>query len=130
MLFSGLVMVAPFADVETLTATYCVAGTIPLLEPVARLPELLQFLNSSIRDKWRSKDRIAAFVRACEDMRIRVASDLGNGKYYRINIIHAQDDYDIPWKHNDQMFALRVLKLLKSRNLIALTCSHLIISKS
>lgn len=104
VLFSGLVMVAPFADVKTLTATYRVAGTVPLLEPVARFPRLLQVLNGFIRDKWPSKDRLAAFVRACEDMAAGAVGDLSNGKYYRINIIHAQDDYDIPWKHSDQMF--------------------------
>lgn len=104
VLFSGLVMVAPFADVKNLTTTYRVAGTIPLLEPVARFPRLLQFLNSFIQDKWPSKDRLAAFVRACEDMPDRAVDDLKNGKYYRINIIHAQDDYDIPWTHSDQMF--------------------------
>lgn len=104
VLFSGLVMVAPFADVKTLTATYRVAGTVPLLEPVARFPRLLQFLNSFIRDKWPSKDRLAAFVRACEDMPATIMGDSRNGKYYHINIIHAQDDYDIPWTHSEQMF--------------------------
>lgn len=104
ILFSGLVMVAPFADVKSLTATYRVAGTVPLLEPVARFPRLLELLNSFIRDKWPSKDRLAAFVRACEDMPTGAVSGLENRKHYRINIIHAKDDYDIPWTHSDQMF--------------------------
>lgn len=110
--FSGLVLVAPFADVKTLTATYRVAGTIPLLEPVARLPRLLALLNSFIRDKWPSAERLASFVRACERMPALdlPTTDEGGirdkkkpGHYYRINIIHAQDDYDIPWSHSDQM---------------------------
>lgn len=104
VLFSGLVMVAPFADVKSLTATYRVAGTVPLLEPVARFPRLLDFLNSFIRDKWPSKDRLAAFVRACEEMPAGTVYDSENRKHYRVNIIHAQDDYDIPWTHSDQMF--------------------------
>lgn len=104
ILFSGLVMVAPFADVKSLTATYRVAASVPLLEPVARFPRLLEFLNSFIRDKWPSKDHLAAFVRACEELPARTAGDPDNRKYYRINIIHAQDDYDIPWTHSDQMF--------------------------
>lgn len=105
MLFSGLVMVAPFTDVKALTATYRIAETVPLLAPVARFPRLFDFLNGFIRDKWPSKDRLAAFVRACENLPVGVASDSSeNGKYYRINIIHAQDDNDIPWIHSDQMF--------------------------
>lgn len=104
VLFSGFAMVAPFADVKTLTATYRVAVTVPLLGPVARFLRLLQFLNGFIWDKWPSKDRLTAFVRACEDMPA-VSDDVRNGKYYyRINLIHAQDDYDIPWTHSDQMF--------------------------
>lgn len=105
--FSGLVMVAPFADVVSLTATYRIAKTIPLLGPVARVPWLLHFLNGFIRDRWPSKDRLAAFVRACEDMSVvdREGGRKTTGKgYYRIHIIHAQDDYDIPWTHSDQLF--------------------------
>lgn len=105
VLFSGLVLVAPFADVKTLTTTYRVAGTIPLLEPVARFPRLLNLLNTFIRDKWPSAERLASFVRACEGIPPLPTDDAGKkpGHYYRINIIHAQDDYDIPWSHSDQM---------------------------
>lgn len=31
-----------------------------------------------------------------------------SGRYYRINIIHAQDDYDIPWLHSNQMLCSAV----------------------
>lgn len=68
VLFSGLFLVAPFADIKTLTATYHVAGTIPLLEPVTRFPRLSNLLNTFIRDKWPSAERLASFVRACERM--------------------------------------------------------------
>lgn len=104
--FSGLVLVAPFSDVKTLTSTYRVAGTIPLLEPVARFPILLDLLNKFIRDKWPSAERLASFVRACERMPQLPADESGKkpGRYYRINVIHAQDDFIIPWSHSDQMF--------------------------
>ncbi|KAI1426989.1 hypothetical protein F5Y12DRAFT_224016 [Xylaria sp. FL1777] len=52
VLFSGVVLVAPFTDVESLTAnTYRIAGTIPLLEPVAKFPRRLVWLNTSITTK-------------------------------------------------------------------------------
>lgn len=35
-----MVLVAPFANVELLTATYRVGGVIPLLSPLARFPRL------------------------------------------------------------------------------------------
>ncbi|KAK4224809.1 Alpha/Beta hydrolase protein [Podospora fimiseda] len=97
VLFAGLVFVAPFADVELLTASYRVAGTIPLLGPLAPFPRLLAFFNKFIISKWPSKDKLGAFVHQCENME-------GNGLKYHITIIHAQDDYDIHWSHSDQLF--------------------------
>ncbi|KAI0154506.1 Alpha/Beta hydrolase protein [Xylariaceae sp. FL1272] len=97
VLFSGLVLVAPFADVESLTATYRIAGTIPLLEPVAKIPALLAWLNRLIITKWPNKTKLANFIRHCEQM------DTGSPGY-DITMIHAEDDYDIPWSHSDQLF--------------------------
>ncbi|KAI0518472.1 Alpha/Beta hydrolase protein [Xylaria bambusicola] len=97
VLFSGVVLVAPFADVESLTATYRIAGTIPLLDPVARFPRLLCWLNTFIKTKWPSKSKLADFIRRCEDM------DQGFSGY-DITMIHAEDDYNIPWSHSEQLF--------------------------
>ena len=97
ILFAGMVLVAPFADVELLTASYRIAGTIPILGPLAPFPRLLAFFNSFIVSKWPSKDKLATIVRECENMP-------GDSLKYHITPIHAQDDYDIPWSHNDQLF--------------------------
>ncbi|KAK7736502.1 hypothetical protein SLS63_003480 [Diaporthe eres] len=97
ILFSGLVLVAPFADVPSLTATYSVAGRIPVLGPIARFPLVFDFLNTFILDKWPTKERLAGFVRQCEAL--PVAS-----KTYHISIIHAEDDLSVPWHHSEQLF--------------------------
>ncbi|KAI0184740.1 Alpha/Beta hydrolase protein [Xylaria flabelliformis] len=97
VLFSGLVLVAPFADVESLTATYRIAGTVPLLDPVAKFPRLLAWLNTLIITKWPSKIKLADFIRQCEDMDQESPG-------YDVTIIHAEDDYDIPWSHSEQLF--------------------------
>lgn len=97
VLFSGLVLVAPFADVPSLTATYRVAGRIPLLGPIARFPLVFDFLNTFILDKWPTTERLAGFVRQCE----AISVDL---KTYHISIIHAKDDFTIPWHHSEQLF--------------------------
>ncbi|KAJ5511612.1 hypothetical protein N7453_003715 [Penicillium expansum] len=94
IVFAGTVLVAPFVDVATLVSTYRVAGTIPILSPVARFPFLFKYLQRFIRDKWLSKDSIAQYIRANEL----------NGEKYRIMIIHAEDDYDIPWHHSELVF--------------------------
>lgn len=94
VVFAGTIMVAPFVDVATLVATYRVAGTVPILSPLARIPLLFNYLQRFILDKWLSKDQIARYVRANE----------ANGERYRLTIIHAEDDYDIPWHHTSTMF--------------------------
>jgi abhydrolase domain-containing protein 12 len=94
VVFAGHILTAPFVDVITLVSTYSVAGAIPLLGPVAKAPMLFNYLRRYINDTWSTKDRIAAYVKANED----------NGIKYRITMIHAEDDYDIPWTHTPQLF--------------------------
>ena len=94
VVFAGGILVAPFVDVPTLVATYKVAGTIPILSPLARFPLLFNYLSTFIKEKWSSKDRIASYIRINE----------ANGKRYRLTLIHAEDDYDIPSHHTEVVF--------------------------
>ncbi|KAK4898275.1 hypothetical protein LTR27_004282 [Elasticomyces elasticus] len=94
VVFAGHILTAPMVDVPTLVSTYSVAGTIPILGPIARFSIVFQYLQSFIKDKWSTKDRIASYVRACE------ASD----SPYRLTLLHAEDDYDIPWTHTPVVF--------------------------
>jgi abhydrolase domain-containing protein 12 len=94
VIFTGTVLVAPFVDATTLMSTYRLAGTIPLLSPVASFPSLFNYLSSFVRDKWLSKYRIARYVQANE----------ANREKYRLTLIHAEDDYDIPWHHTPNLF--------------------------
>jgi len=93
-IFAGTILVAPFADVATLVATYRVAGSIPILSPLARFPLLFNYLSTFIQDKWSNNDRIAEYIRANE----------ANKEKYRLTLIHAEDDYDIPWHHTEVLF--------------------------
>ena len=94
IVFAGGILVAPFVDVPTLVATYRVAGTIPILSPLARFPLLFNYLSSFIKEKWLSKDRIAGYIRANE----------ANGENYQLTLIHAEDDYDVPSHHTEVIF--------------------------
>ena len=99
ILFAGTVLVASFADVESLTETYKIAGTVPLLSPVAVFPPLLRFFNRFIVTKFPSKNKLAALVDHLDGIEIE------NRKHkYDISLIHAQDDYDIPSIHSDVLF--------------------------
>jgi abhydrolase domain-containing protein 12 len=98
-LFSGTVLVAPFANTELLTETYKIAGTIPLLSPVSYFPKIMALLNRLIKTKFPSKDKLAATIRHLDEL------ELSHRQHkYDISIIHAEDDYDIPWIHSDVLF--------------------------
>ena len=99
ILFAGTVLVAPFADVASLTETYKVAGTIPLLSPIAMFPRLLALLNDFIISKWQSKEKLASTIRHLDDMGV----DTCRNKY-DITLIHAEDDHTIPTLHSDVLF--------------------------
>jgi abhydrolase domain-containing protein 12 len=92
--FAGHILTAPFVDVLTLVSTYSIAGTIPILGPVTGFPSLFNYLKRFIRDQWSTKERIANYIRANE----------ANNKPYQITLLHAQDDYDIPWTHTPTLF--------------------------
>lgn len=94
VVFAGTILVAPFVDVPTLVATYRVAGTIPILSPLAHFPRVFSYLQTFIKDKWLSNDRVAEYIRLNE----------ANGEKYRLTIIHAEDDYDIPFHHSQTLF--------------------------
>lgn len=94
IVFAGTILVAPFVDVATLVATYRIAGTIPILSPLSKFPLLFSYLSTFIEDKWLSKDRIAGYIRANE----------ANKEKYRLTLIHAEDDYDIPFHHTEVLF--------------------------
>jgi abhydrolase domain-containing protein 12 len=98
-LFAGAVLVAPFADVASLTKTYKVAGTIPLLSPIAKFPRLLAMLNDYIISKWSSKEKLASTIQHLDNLGI----DNRQNKY-DITLIHAEDDYTIPAIHSDVLF--------------------------
>ncbi|KAK6359844.1 hypothetical protein TWF696_000977 [Orbilia brochopaga] len=93
-IFAGTIMVASFVDVPTLVATYRIAGTVPILGPFAKFPSLFRFLSRLIRDKWPSGERLASYVQSNE----------AHGRKYRLTLIHAQDDYDVPWTHTPVNF--------------------------
>jgi abhydrolase domain-containing protein 12 len=99
VLFAGTVLVAPFADVETLSRTYTVAGILPLLSPLAFVPKLTTHLNHYINTKFPSKEKLATLIRHLDDTRIN-----GRPRKYDITLVHAEDDYTIPWIHSDVLF--------------------------
>lgn len=72
---------------------------IPLLSPVACFRNALAYFNRFIISKWPSKDKLAALIRHCEHLKLAQLESK-----YDITLIHAEDDYDIPWMHSEIVF--------------------------
>jgi abhydrolase domain-containing protein 12 len=94
--FAGTVLVAPFSDVSSLTATYRIGGIIPVLSPLTIFPQLLAFFNGFLKSTWRNNDRIANFVKRCESKE--------GIRDYQLTFVHAQDDTNIPCIHSEVLY--------------------------
>jgi len=89
--FAGIVLVAGFTTMPNLLTEYSIAGYIPLLSPLKRYPALQKYLTNYVVDTWQSAPRLANIVRL--------------SKKIRLFIIHARDDYEIPWTQSEGLFA-------------------------
>lgn len=88
--FAGVVLAAAFSDIPTLMLTYSAGGIVPILSPLRPYPRLQKWFIGWIRDTWDTKTRLANFVK--------------RSRKVRLELVHARNDFDIPWKHSDALF--------------------------
>ena len=88
--FKGIILVAGFSDIPTLMLTYAVGGIIPILSPMKQYPTLQKFFKGQIQETWLTADRLRHIVRISKSL--------------NLYLIHAKDDFDIPWQHCDTLF--------------------------
>ena len=88
--FAGVVLVAAFSDIPTLMLTYSLGNVIPVLSPLRSYPKLQQFFTKQILDTWNTATRLSNFA--------------SHSKSMNLVLIHAKNDFDIPWKHSDKLF--------------------------
>jgi abhydrolase domain-containing protein 12 len=105
--FAGVLLVASFSDVASLTATYRIGGLLPVLSPVAKIPKLLNFFHGFLQSTWLNKDRIADFVRRSERSK--------GSERFHITLIHAEDDTDVPCVHTKTLWR-HAINSLKSKD--------------
>jgi abhydrolase domain-containing protein 12 len=89
--FAGIVLVAGFSDLATMLSEYHIGGIFPVLAPFRVWPTLMRFLQWFVVDKWRSADRLANIVRHTKTR-------------LRLSLVHAKDDWDIPWTEDNKLF--------------------------
>lgn len=90
MEFKCLILCAAFSDVPTLMSTYTAGGLIPILSPLRPYPVLSEFYAKRIQETWFTSKRLANLVRKSRNV--------------NVHLIHATNDYDIPWSHSNVLF--------------------------
>ena len=88
--FKGIVLVAGFSDMPTLLENYAIGGFIPVLSPLRPYPRLQQFFVKRLQETWYSTKRLDSLVRSSKTLNLRM--------------IHAKDDFEIPWTHSNVLF--------------------------
>ena len=88
--FRGLILVAGFSDLVKLLTTYSIVGFVPVLKPLRPYPVIQKFFADRVKDTWHTAGRLADLAR--------------NSKSLNLFLIHAKDDFDIPWSHSNTLF--------------------------
>jgi len=88
--FAGIVLVAGFSDIPTLMLSYYIGGIVPILAPLRSYPWIQKLFADRIRETWFTTRRLANLVR--------------HSKYLHLDLIHAMNDFNIPWNHCDTLF--------------------------
>lgn len=86
----AVITIAGFSNIKELVMTYAISGIIPILSPLRPYPFLQSLFAKYIYESWRSDERIVSLVKA--------------SKKLKLILLHAYNDFDIPWSHCDALF--------------------------
>jgi pimeloyl-ACP methyl ester carboxylesterase len=93
--FAAVILIASFPSLPKLLLTYRMSGLIPLLSPLRVYPKLQQWLVTFIQEDWPTSLRIAALV---------TSAATSQERRLRLHLVHALDDWDIPWQNGEQNY--------------------------
>ncbi|KAG0124275.1 Alpha/Beta hydrolase protein [Tuber indicum] len=86
----AVIAIAGFSNMKELILTYNIFGWLPVLSPLRPYPFLQRFFANFIIDTWESDKRIASLIKS--------------SKKLNFIVLHAYNDFDIPWQHSDRLF--------------------------
>ena len=88
--FAGIILAAGFSDIPTLMLSYYLGGVLPVLAPLRPYPSLQRFFSDHIQERWITTERLKNLVHHSPNLDLQ--------------ILHARDDFQIPWSHSDTLF--------------------------
>jgi len=87
---AAVILIAGFSNLKELLQTYRIGGYIPILSPLRGYPKLQEFLVKYVLESWNTTVRIGSLVKHSPNL--------------NLILIHAKNDFEIPWRHCDTLF--------------------------
>lgn len=93
--FAAVILVASFSSLPKLLLNYRIGGFLPLLSPLRPYPRFQKFFLGRLHDTWNTSSRLTALT-----------STIVNSpeRSLRLHILHARNDWDIPWRSGEENF--------------------------
>ncbi|QDS68572.1 hypothetical protein FKW77_000454 [Venturia effusa] len=93
--FAAVILVASFSSLPRLLLTYRIGGFLPLLSPLRPYPRFQKFFLSHLHDTWETSSRLTTLT----------STIVGSpDRSLRLHILHARNDWDIPWRSGEENF--------------------------
>ncbi|KAH8146127.1 uncharacterized protein LAJ45_09817 [Morchella importuna] len=86
----AIITIAAFTNIKELVVTYAIGGVVPILSPLRPYPFLQKLFSGFIVERWESDERVKTLVK--------------QSKKLKLILLHAYNDFDIPWSHCDRLF--------------------------
>lgn len=103
--FAGIVLAAPFPSLPSLISHYSIKGIVPpVLTPLQAFPAFANYFRSTIEDTWNTSARAASLIST-------------PGKV-DLTVVHARDDWEIPWRQGREVWESVLLATKAEGNLV------------
>lgn len=102
--FAGIFLFAPFTNLPQLLKSFSPMGIFPpILSPLLQYPSFQNYVVGHIIDRWDTAARLARLT----GISPRSDGDASNGhgeQGFDLTILHAANDYDIPWREGSAVW--------------------------
>ncbi|EEP77903.1 conserved hypothetical protein [Uncinocarpus reesii 1704] len=103
---AGFMLVAPFSNIPKLLESYCIMGILPpILSPLMGYPQYQKYVLEHVIDNWDTASRLARLTGILSKSD---SDEKYNNKDFRLTILHAANDPDIPWREGKRTWEAAV----------------------
>jgi hypothetical protein len=88
--FAGIVLCATFTEASSVFLNFRLKGLVAPLAPLRYFPTLKAWLKRSIKDTWKTSDRLVTLVKRSDRL--------------RLTLVHATGDQVISWRNCNDLF--------------------------